>query len=316
MTESVALVGSGLIGRGWMMLFGNAGCDVRVYDSDPNAATPARAAVADNLRVLEAEGMIDSAVAIEQRIRYCSTMAEAVEGATYVQESVFESRDVKAGVFNALGKITGPEVILASSASAIAPEDFFVDVSHRERCIIAHPFSPPHLIPLVEIVVTRWTSPAVLEATWQRMKALGQTPVKVHKPVFGFVVNRLQAVVIDEAMALVKEGVIDPEDLDLCMSHGLGLRWTFMGPFETMDLNAAQGIKDYVGKYGELYQKMLAEIRPRREWLGPAIDKVSAWRRSKYPGEADVARRRLWRDQNLMKLAKLFRGGRLGGAAK
>lgn len=315
MSESIALVGSGLIGRGWAILFANAGCEVRVYDCDPAAAQRALPAIHDNLEVLEKEQMIDSAAALESRIRFTKTLAAAVEGVRYVQESVVESTQVKGEVFRELGDLTGPETILASSCSSIPPEEFMADVRHPERCLIAHPCSPPHLMPLVEVVTTRWTSPAVLKSTYERLLALGQRPVRVHKPVVGFAINRLQAVLIDAAISLVEEGIIDPEDVDLCMSQGLGLRWAFMGPFETMEMNSARGFKEYVTKYGGAYHGMLNAMRPTPHWNAQAVDRIEAWRRAEYPGEDDVTRRRLWRDQNLMRLAKLFRGPKLGGSA-
>ena len=313
MHDTVALVGSGLIGRGWAILFASAGGAVRIYDADLAAGDKARAAIADTLRVLEAERMIESSAALLGRMTWCESLEAAVDGAAYVQESVFESVEAKSSVFEALGHVTGPDVILASSGSGIPPEQFMQNVRYRERCLIAHPFSPPHLIPLVEIVPTRWTSPAVIDKTVARLEAIGQRPVRIHKPVFGFAVNRLQAVVIDEAISLVRQGVIDPADLDLCMSHGLGLRWAFMGPFETMDLNAAHGFAEYVSKYGDFYRALLeAGGGPRQPWTGEPIERIEAWRRAACPSEDQVTRRRLWRDGMLMKLAQLLRGPRLG----
>jgi hypothetical protein len=110
----------------------------------------------------------------------------------------------------------------------------------------------------------------------------------------------------------VAEGVIDPADLDLCMSQGLGRRWAFIGPFETMELNAPRGFKDYATKFGGVYRSILDTMRVDRPWSKEAIERVEAWRRSELPAAADVVGRRLWRDHNLMKLAKLFRGPRLG----
>jgi L-gulonate 3-dehydrogenase len=312
-SKAVALVGSGLIGRGWSMLFANAGWDVRYFDEDPTAADRALPAIETNLEALQAAGMIDDAGAVRARIRFCATLAEAVDGVSYVQESVFENTEVKRSVFRAVSAITGPDVIIASSCSGIPPEDFMEGARHPERCIIAHPFSPPHLIPLVEIVVTRWTSSEVTARTRAIMVSLGRKAVTVHKPVPGFVVNRLQAAVIQEALALVEDGVIDPEDLDACMSQGLGLRWAFIGPFETMDLNAPKGFKNYVDKFGDWYRWILDDMDTKRPWAKAAVERVEAWRRAAYPGEADVTRRRLWRDENLMKLGKLFRGTKLGG---
>lgn len=316
MTSTVALVGSGLIGRGWAMLFANIGWRVRIFDADPTASDRARPAIAENLRLLQAEGMIESVDQLETRISYHASLAEAVEGASYVQENVHESAEIKGQVFRDVGEITGPEVIIASSCSGIPPEQFMAEVRHRERCLIAHPFSPPHLIPLVEIVPTRWTSPEVIAKTKALMRELGQTPVTIHKPVLGFAVNRIQAAVIQEAMSLVADGVIDPEDMDACMSQGLGLRWAFIGPFETMDMNAPKGFGEYVSKFGGFYRTALDDMSTTRPWSPDAIARIEAWRRSEVPTEADVTRRRLWRDHNLMKLAKVFRGPRFGGGSQ
>jgi 3-hydroxyacyl-CoA dehydrogenase len=316
MTGTVALLGAGLIGRGWAMLFANADWDVRVFDADPGAAERALPAIGDNLQLLEREGMIPSAADLARRIHFTATLAEAVEGASWVQESVFEDTALKAEVLGETGELTAEDVILASSCSSIPPDLFMANVRHRERCVIAHPFSPPHLIPLVEIVPSSWTAPEVVERVKAQMIALGQKPVLIRKPIQGFAVNRLQAVVINEAISLVADGVISPEDLDACMSQGLGLRWAFIGPFETMELNAPLGFKAYVTKYGRLYRELLDDMRTDRPWSPAAVDEVEAWLRPAHPEEADVSRRRLWRDHNLMRLSKLFRGPRFGANPK
>ncbi len=315
MSEAVALIGSGLIGRGWAMLFANAGWDVRLFDADPGAAARALPAIAENLRLLEGEAMIASADALMGRIRFTSTLAEAVADASWVQESVFEDAAIKASVFHDLGELTGPDVVLASSCSTIPPDVFLCDVRHRERCLIAHPFSPPHLIPLVEVVPASWTNQDVIARCSAVMESLGQRPVIIRKPVVGFAVNRLQAAVINEGLSLVADGVISPEDLDACMSQGLGLRWAFIGPFETMELNAPEGFKAYVAKFGHVYRNMLDDMRTDLPWSADAVNEIERWRRAAYPKEADVTRRRLWRDHNLMRLSKLFRGPRFGGGA-
>jgi 3-hydroxyacyl-CoA dehydrogenase len=312
MSRSIALIGSGLIGRGWTILFANAGFRVRLYDQSPQALEQAAEAVRANLALLERERMIDSAEDLLSRVSYCATMAEAVAGVEYVQESVPEDREIKRAVFGELARLAAPDAVLASSCSSIPPAQFLEEARNRERCLIAHPFSPPHLVPLVELVPSPWTSDGTVRRTRELMIELGQVPVLIRKPVVGFAVNRLQAVVINEALSLVAEGVIDPADLDLCMSQGLGRRWAFIGPFETMELNAPRGFKDYATKYGGVYRSILDTVRVDRPWSKEAIDLVETWRRSELPAEADVVGRRLWRDHNLMKLAKLFRGPRLG----
>jgi L-gulonate 3-dehydrogenase len=312
-SASVAIVGCGLIGRGWVILFANAGYSVRIYDADERARTPALEAVQANLSLLEEEDMIDSAAELMSRVSFCATLGEAVESVDYVQESVPENLDIKRSMFMELGRLARRDAVLASSCSTIPPEQFLANVAHPERCLIVHPFSPPHLIPLVELVPAPWTSEAVLARSRELMMQLGQVPVLIRKPVVGFAVNRLQAAVINEALSLVAEGVIDPADLDLCMSQGLGLRWGFIGPFETMELNAPKGFADYASKFGAVYRSILDTMRVDQSWSPTAIEAIESWRRRELPREADVTRRRLWRDHNLMKLAKLFRGPRLGG---
>ncbi len=188
-----------------------------------------------NLDLLKQEGLIDDPAVLAARIRFCASLEEAVDGVDYIQESVTESLAIKGDLFRTLGEIAAPDAILASSCSSIPPEQFMSDVRHPERCLIAHPFSPPHLIPLVEIVPTRWTSPDVIARTRALMTELGQAPVTIHKPVVGFARQPSPGCRHHEAIMLVEDGVIDPADLDLCMSHGLGLRWAFLGPFETMN---------------------------------------------------------------------------------
>lgn len=310
--KSVAVIGGGLIGRGWSMLFAQAGIEVRMWDAAAGALESARAAIVDNLKMLHGEALIEDASVLVGRIRYCASLEDALEGVSYVQESIVENLEAKHALFRAMGDITDKSVILASSCSSIPPEDFMTGVAFPERALIAHPFSPPHLIPLVEIVATRWTDKGVIEETKRFMREIGQSPVMIKKPVVGFAVNRLQAAVINEALLLVGDGVIEPEDLDLCMSQGLGLRWAFMGPFETMDLNAAKGFGEYLSKYGSLYRALLDDMSTERPWAEAAIEDVEAWRRGAFADEAAVAERRLWRDRNLARLGKLFRGPRLG----
>jgi len=119
-------------------------------------------------------------------------------------------------------------------------------------------------------------------------------------------VNRLQAVVINEALRLVRDGVIAPEDLDLCMSEGLGRRWAFMGPFETMELNAHDGFQDYATRYSDVYRAILDDVETQTPWDQDTIARIEAWRREQYPTRDDVTDRRLWRDYMLMALNRFF----------
>jgi L-gulonate 3-dehydrogenase len=312
MTRSVCLIGAGLIAQGWAILFANAGYRVHIHDPDSEAVAAAREAIRRNLVMLVEEGMIGSAPELSERISFLPTLKAAVADSSYVQESVTEKLEIKRAVFEELARMCGPEVILASSCSSIPPEDFMAGCSAPERCLIAHPFNPPHLVPLVELVVTRWTSLETLDRTRNLMLELGQRPVLVRRAVRGFVVNRLQAAVIHESLRLVADGVIDSSDLDLCMSQGLGLRWAFLGPFETMELNSAGGFRDYATKYGDIYRAILSDMGTGEAWNDASLDAVQRTRRDSPRDAQKMSARRLWRDRTLARLAKLLRGPHLG----
>ena len=198
--------------------------------------------------------------------------------------------------------LAAPETILGSSCSAI-PGSEFLDLPGRARCLIAHPVSPPYLVPLVELVPTPWTAPETVEATRRLMDEVGQTAILVHKEIDGFVLNRLQAAVINEAMYLVGEGVVTPDDLDKTMRDGLGLRWSFMGPFETMDLNSDRGFEGYTGQYGASYQTLGADLQVARPWRDEALTLIDEDRRARVPA-AGIAERQAWRDRRLMALLR------------
>lgn len=306
MSEKIALVGTGLIGRGWAVVFAKAGYDVALYDAKRDAADIALKAVKVSLYDMETVGVVDSSAMVLNRISVSTSLQEALDSAVYVQESILEERELKNAVFHDMDRIADADTILASSCSTIPPTLWMEDIPHRERCIIAHPFNPPHLIPLVEIVTTPWTNDSVKDDCWALMEAVEQVPVHIHKEVPGFAVCRLQAAVISEAIHLVGEGVISPEDLDKCMKNGLGMRWAFLGPFETMELNAQAGFMDYVTKFGHVYRDMCNDLGVSKPWKEKTLAQVEQWRRQELSLE-NIPDRREWRDKNLMKLANLFR---------
>lgn len=306
MTKRIALIGAGLIGRGWAAVFARAGHEVALHDATPGAVERAMAAIGTSLDDLEAAGLIPSAGTARARLRPAASLEEALDGAAFAQESVTENADVKRGVFMAMDRAAPSDAVLASSCSAIPGSVFLEAVPGRHRCLIAHPANPPHLMPVVELVPTPWTSAQATEACRVLMAEVGQIPVLVRKEVDGFVMNRLQAGVINEAVSLVARGVISPEDLDKVMRHSLGLRWSFMGPFETMDLNAPEGFADYAARYSGGYRTMGEQLRVADPWDDDAIAAIGAARRAALPPE-DVTERHRWRDRRLMALLRHVR---------
>ncbi len=299
--EHFAIVGTGLIGRAWAVVFARAGHAVRLWDADAGALGAAVRAVTGMLADLRQAGLIDEdAAAVMRRVETSPTLAQALHGAGYAQESASEQLAVKRAVFAQLDAAAPASCILASSTSSIPASAFTADLRGRHRCLVAHPVNPPHLVPVVELVPAPWTDPAIVERARRLLAAAGQAPVAVRREVPGFLVNRLQASLLREAWRLVGEGYCSVEDLDRCVRDGLGLRWAFMGPFETIDLNAPEGVRDYAARYGAAWHGLLADTR-YEPWSGELIDAVDAERRAVLP-RARLGERAAWRDRRLMAL--------------
>ncbi|MBC7433127.1 MAG: 3-hydroxyacyl-CoA dehydrogenase [Rubritepida sp.] len=299
--ERIAIIGTGLIGRSWAMVFARAGHPVRIWDAEPRAAAAALGIIGERLGDLAAAGLLaDAPGTVAARITVAASMAECLEGAVYVQENGPERLEPKRALFAAMDALCGPDVILASSTSGIPASAFTGALPGRARCLVAHPVNPPYLVPLVELVGAPWTAPEVIARARTLMDSVQQVPVVAHKETRGFVLNRLQAALVAEAFRMVRDGVMSVEDVDACVKHGLGLRWAFMGPFETCDLNAPGGIPDYAERYGPLLSQLTSEM-PAYDFDAATVARVAAERRALVP-EAGLADRAAWRDRELMAL--------------
>ncbi len=299
--EKVAIIGTGLIGRAWAMVFARAGHPVKLYDAAPGAAEKALALIGEGLKELEEFGLIkESAVVVASRVSAAATLAGAVSDADYVQENTSENLEVKREVYRQLDAAAPAHCILASSTSTIQTSRFSEGLKGRHRCIVAHPVNPPHIVPIVEISPAPWTSADVVTRTLALQGKVGQVAITVKKEVEGFILNRLQAALLLESWRLVKEDYVSAEDLDKCIKDGLGLRWSFMGPFETIDLNAPGGVPDYAKRYGPVLRGMMSNVR-YEAWDDPLVAKVDGERRKLMP-QARHAEREAWRDRRLMAL--------------
>ncbi len=303
MTDRVTMVGSGLIGTGWAVVFARAGWDVVLYDIKEGRAQKAMEDATAALDYLEERGELESAAASRQHLSTATTLAEALEGATYVQENVLETPEEKLEVFEQLDALVPPNIVCGSSTSTIPASRFSENLKTRERCIVVHPMTPPYLVPVVEIVPAPWTSEETTAYTMQLMTDINMSPIRLNKEIFGFVLNRFQVGIINEAMYLVSEGIASPEDIEKTLSHGLGLRWSFMGMFQTMDLLAPTGFGEYAKKFGHSYAKLGAELCYNKEWTEKAIDDVDDYLRHKVPQD-QLPGRAKWRDEKLVNLTK------------
>jgi L-gulonate 3-dehydrogenase len=299
--EKVAIIGTGLIGRAWAMVFARAGHAVKLYDSAPGATDQAIGLVREGLEELQQFGLIkDSADAVMKRVSGAATLAWAVRDADYVQENTSERLDVKREVYRQLDEAAPAHCILASSTSTIQTSRFSEGLKGKHRCIVAHPVNPPHVVPIVEISPAPWTSPDVVARTRALHDKVGQVAITVKKEVEGFILNRLQAALLLESWRLVKDDYVSVEDLDKCIKDGLGLRWSFMGPFETIDLNAPGGVSDYAARYGEVLYGMMKDVK-HELWDNKLVARIEGERR-KLMLQTQHAEREAWRDRRLMAL--------------
>jgi carnitine 3-dehydrogenase len=233
--HSFAVIGAGSIGSSWSALALAHGAAVHVSDPAAGAEERLRAVVAEHLVELDAEE------AALDRLEFHTDPGSAASRADFVIESGPERLDLKRDLFGALDQATGPDVVLASSSSGLGPSSFQDACRHPERVLVAHPFNPPHLVPLVEVVGGRRTSEDAVTTTMSVMAALGRRPVRVRAELPGHVVNRLQAALWREAYDLVGRGAISVTDLDLAISSGPGLRWALLGPIATQHLSGGPG---------------------------------------------------------------------------
>lgn len=300
----VSIIGCGLIGQSWAIAFSRAGHTVRLFDHMPQAADAALAEIERTLRDPIAANLRpqDSAEATLERISCAQNLAEAAAGAVHIQENVPELIDIKRQVFAELDAIANPSSVIASSSSALLPSSFTLGLAGSRRCLVAHPLNPPHLIPAVEIVPSPQTAPEAVAMTRSLLAAIGQKPVVLRREIEGFVMNRLQGALLDEAFSLVGRGYASVEDIDTAMRDGLGRRWAFMGPFETIDLNAPGGVAAFIERYGPAYAEIGRERPGREVWNTDLAETVVAARRAALP-ESDLPARRAWRDARLAKMA-------------
>lgn len=303
MSESIAVTGAGLIGRSWTIVFARAGFEVRLHDIAAEALEQARERISTSCADLHHAGLLNDPDATLERIRVESDLGSAVAGCAYVQECGPESVEAKRRIFVELDRLAPATAVLASSTSGIVASQFVDGLQHPQRCLVAHPVNPPSLVPLVEVVPAPATESDVLERATELLQRSGQVPIRIHQETAGFVLNRLQGALLNEALRLVGDGVVSVEAIDATVKHGLGLRWSFMGPFETIDLNAPGGVAEYGRRYGPLFDSIRPEGSGVPLWSEARLADVERQRRRQLP-EAQLGPRQAWRDRRLMALVR------------
>jgi 3-hydroxyacyl-CoA dehydrogenase len=305
--KKVACVGSGLIGQGWATLFLAKGYEVTLQDLREDLLKSASEQIALNLEFMESNGLLQKGKATPagKHIRTTTVLAEAVRGADYIQECVFDSYPVKKEVFKALDALVPADTIIASSSSGLLMSEIQTVVTRPERCVLTHPFLPVHLIPLVEIVGGGQTSAETVQVAYDLMVKLDKVPVRLKKEVSGYIVNRLQAAILREAVDLVVTGVASAEAVDKAFCTGMGMRDPFIGPLLRAHL-AGDGIESFLENYSDSYGVRWESMAtwksvspPMREAL---VKKVKAM---PIVCENSLNQIKNWRDRMLVEMLKM-----------
>lgn len=240
----VAVVGAGLIGTGWIAAYLARGFHVAVYDPSPQAPDKVRAHVAGAWPALTALGL--AAVGLEDgagpdALSFHTDLGAALDGADFVQENTPERPDLKAALFTELGRLTLPDVVIASSTSGMPISQLQRDCAHPERCVLGHPFNPVHLMPLVEVGGGERTDPMAVETAADLYRSMRKEPVYLRREIVGHIANRLTSAMFREAVALVADGYATVEDVDRAIRFGPALKWAIQGQFTTFHTGGGDG---------------------------------------------------------------------------
>lgn len=305
--KNVTCVGSGLIGQGWATLLAAAGYQVTMQDLSDDKLKSAFAQVRLNLQHLEDNGRLKAATAADaaKLIRTTLSLAEAVEDAEFILESVPDKYSAKKPVFKEMDALAPADTILASSSSGLLMSEIQTAVTRPERCVLVHPFLPVHLLPLVEVVGGEQTAAEAVEISCELMEKIGKSPVRLKKEVSGYIVNRLQAAVLREAIDLVASGVASATEVDQAFCTGMGMRDPFIGPLLRAYL-AGNGIENFVAEYAESYRLRWGSMATWdtidaqvREVLINSVNEMPIVRDNSLEEVKD------WRDRMLMEILKL-----------
>jgi carnitine 3-dehydrogenase len=244
-----AIIGGGVIGGGWAARFLLNGWDVAVYDPDAEADRKIAQVLANARRALP--GLTDAALPAEGRLHFCDSIAEAVAGADYVQESVPERLEIKQAILAGIEAAAAPDIVIGSSTSGFRPSQLQEGRAHSGRIIVAHHFNPVYLLPLVEVVTTPTNTGAAITQACKTLTALGMYPLHLKKEIDAHVADRLLEAVWREALWLVKDGIATTEEIDNAIRYGFGLRWAQMGLFETYRIAGGEaGMKHFLAQFG------------------------------------------------------------------
>jgi 3-hydroxyacyl-CoA dehydrogenase len=303
MTKRVAVIGAGTIGASWAAIFLARGLEVAAYDPAPNGESFLRKFIGNAWPTLRQLNWV-LPEADPMRLTFHREVADAVRDAEFIQESGPEREDVKLALFKEIDAAAPPQSVIASSSSGFMVSVMQPACQHPERCVIGHPFNPPHLIPLVEVVGSARTSPQAVAAAMEFYNSVGKRPIHIKKEVRGHVANRLQTVLWKEAVRLVAEGVVSVSDADAAIAYGPGLRWALMGPHLTFHLAGGEGgMTHFMHHIAPAAQTWIDD--GGEPWLTPEVQKLIIDGVAEEAAGRSIADIAKWRDRKLVDILKV-----------
>jgi len=303
MTKRISVIGSGTIGASWAAYFLARGFEVAAYDPAPNGKDFARRFIDNAWPTLEKLKAVQPG-ADRKRLSFFKDPAAAAKGAAFVQESGPEREDLKIELFAAIDGAAPAESVIASSSSGLLISRVTAKCKHPERCVIGHPFNPPHLIPLVEVVGGGKTSPDAVTKAMNFYREIGKHPIHIKKEVRGHAANRLQAALWREAIHLVTEGVVSVADADAAIAYGPGLRWALMGPHLTFHMAGGDGgMKHFMDHLGPALQSWMDELGTPR--LDPKTQEAIIDGVTEEVAGRSMDDLRRWRDRKLIEILRV-----------
>lgn len=309
MARTAAAIGCGVIGSGWVARWRLRGFDVRVYDPSPHAQRILDEVFANAVAAWDQLGLQTSNPG---ELIMCETIAEAVAGAEWIQESVPERLDIKHATIAAIDAAAAPDALVGSSTSGFKPTMLAPAMAHPERLVVAHPFNPVYLLPLVEIVAGESTTPATVERAKEMYASIGMKPLHVRVEIDAFIADRLLEAVWRESLWLVNDGVATTEEIDDAIRYGFGLRWAQMGMFETYRIaGGLGGMRHFIGQFGECLSWPWTKLTDVPELTDELVDKI-ADQSDAQSGHHEIRDLERIRDRNLTAILKALEANEWG----
>jgi len=312
-TQSAAIIGGGVIGGGWAARFLLMGWDVRVFDPDPEAERKI-AEVLDNAR-RSLPGLSDVALPPEGKLTFHDTISSAVAGVAWVQESVPERLDLKRKVYQSLQEHCPHDAVIGSSTSGFKPSELQGGATRPEQIVVTHPFNPVYLLPLIELVPSAQTAPAIVQKAKDILTSIGMHPLHVRAEIDAHIADRFLEAVWREALWLIKDGIATTEEIDDAIRYGFGLRWAQMGLFETYRIAGGEaGMRHFIEQFGPCLEWPWTKLMDVPELTEELIDKV-ADQSDAQSGKYTIRELERARDDNLVSILRGLKAQNWGAGA-